>query len=46
MLKRLKRWYRKNKGEFWDFVGALMIVGSVPLFYIYVSVLQAFLTGR
>lgn len=45
-MKKIKCWYRKNKTDLWDLIGALMIVGAVPMFYIYVSVLQAFILGK
>lgn len=45
-MRELRRWYKRNKSWIWDLIGALMIVGSVPMFYIYVSILQAILAGK
>ena len=45
-MRKIKRWYRRNKADLWDLIGALMIVGAVPLFYIYISILQAFVLGK
>ena len=45
-MRKIRRWYRRNKTDFWDLIGALMIVGSVPMLYVYVSILQAVLAGK
>lgn len=45
-MQKLRRWYRKNKTDLWDLIGALMIVAAVPMFYIYISILQAFVLEK